>query len=127
VFQCLPRQLPPGQMICFPMLDRGGPVGMGGIFELGEQPVRPKLAISLNASTEEQRRDLQTLELFRRRRPAGTRGHDASRRRGQSPLLVRSSSYRSKAMCRISCSRSACFSSSVVMRHVPSRALLCQK
>src|SRR5438034_11041157 len=32
-----------------------------GIFELGKQPVRPKLAISLNASTEEQRRELMPI------------------------------------------------------------------
>ena len=57
----------------------------------------------------------------------GTRGHAASRPRGQSPLRVRSSSSRSSAMCRISCNRSACFSSSVVMRQVPSCGLLCQK
>jgi 23S rRNA (adenine2503-C2)-methyltransferase len=31
------------------------------IIELGEQPVRPKLAISLNASTEEQRRELMPI------------------------------------------------------------------
>jgi 23S rRNA (adenine2503-C2)-methyltransferase len=31
------------------------------IVELGEQPVRPKLAISLNASTEEQRRELMPI------------------------------------------------------------------
>src|SRR5438552_13624531 len=31
------------------------------IMELGEQPVRPKLAISLNASTEEQRRELMPI------------------------------------------------------------------
>ena len=45
------------------------------IAELGREPVRPKLAVSLNASTEEQRQELYEARDISRGRLIGIRRH----------------------------------------------------